>query len=193
LGPLGRYIETQLENVGILSARIIDPTGTAIAVPGVTGVRNLRKMRVGIKGDRLRVRAIIPVNENAPAIDPTLAGGATVTVSDRDGTFYSVTIPELLWQDQSPIGSRWTYADPGGVVGGVQKATIKRLGKEGDLKGYKLDLQAAGRDLSGADFPSMTVAVAVARPEDLVFGFPSIHRAQGHCSGTIKGPKVDCK
>ena len=131
LGGLGKYYEMAVENMGVVSARILDPLGEPVAVHGVTGVRSLVGPRVSIKGDRVRVRGVIPVNAATPAIDPTLEGGFTLTLKDRDGEIYAVTIPELRWQDQTPLGSRWTYDDPGGVLGGVRKAAIKRVGKGG--------------------------------------------------------------
>jgi hypothetical protein len=77
------------------------------------------------------------------------------------------------------------------VLGGVRKANLKRIGTAGTLFGYKLDLKAAGVDLSGADVPSLTVTIAVARPGDL--GDPEIHRAQRSCTGILKpGPKITC-
>lgn len=192
LGNLGIYDTTKIESVGIVAARIVDPTGATVAVPGITGVRSLIAPRLSISGDRLRVRATIPVNEAAPSIDPTLEGGATLTLNDRDGVFYTVTIPPTRWQDQTPLGSRWTYADPGGVLGGVRKALLKRLGKPEARKGYVLDLRAEGLDLSGADVPSITVSVAIARP-DVFGGDPQLHRAQRNCTGVFKGPKLECK
>jgi hypothetical protein len=192
LGPLGNYYESKVYNIGVVAARILDPLGEPIAVHGVTGVRSLIGPRVTIKDDRVRIRANIPVNQFAPTIDPTLEGGFTVTLKDRDGEFYAVTIPPERWQDQPPLGSRWTYDDPGAVLGGVRKASLKLNGKPDALKGYKLDLRAEGVDLSGADVPSITVAVAVARPS--VFGGdPEIHRAQRNCIGVFKGGKLDCK
>jgi hypothetical protein len=78
------------------------------------------------------------------------------------------------------------------VLGGVRKAYVKRVGKPGALKGYKLDLRAEGVDFSGLDVPSMTVSVAIARP-DALGGDPQIHRASRHCTGVLKGSKLDCK
>ena len=191
LGPLGKYPETTIDNVALLDVRLIDPTGATFAVPGVTGVRSLVGLRVDIKGDRLRVRGTIPVGTLATTIDPTLEGGATITLSDRDGAFYTVTIPETRWQDQTPLGSRWTYLDPGGVLAGVRKASLKRNGKPGCAEGLQARSARGRRRSQRGRLPEHhRRRGCVRRPDDPIFGFTNVHRAQRNCTGVFKGPSA---
>ncbi len=155
----GTYVVNQ-----VVSARILDPTGSALAAPGVTSVRSPSKLLVTRKRDQLRVKAVIPVTPDELPLDPTLDAGVRVTVSDRSGVFYDVTVPGVRWQLQPPIGSRWDYVDEGGILAGLRTIRIKRVTKAGVTAGYQVDLRARGVDLSAADFPGATVAIRIARP-----------------------------
>lgn len=189
---LGNAYTDQFVNTQFLAVRVIDPTGQPIAATGVTAVRNLVAPRIGIKDDTLRIRATVPIerpNEfDDVVLDPRLEAGMTLSLTDRNGLVYTVTIPGMLWQLQPPIGSRWTYVDKGGVVAGVRKASIKRVGKAGVATGYAVDLQARGVDLSAADFPGMTLKIAIARPES-----DQPQRAQLSRTCRVKGTKLTCK
>ncbi len=185
--PNLRYASTQ-----ILGVRVIDPTGLPVAAVGVAGPTVLPEPRVTVKGDALRVRTTIPIGGPDVRIDPAADPGLTVTVSDRDGVVYTVTIPDVRWQLQPPLGSRWTYADQNGVLNGVRKARVKRLVKKGVTHGYDVDLQAAGVDLSAADRASLTVNVTAPVFVD-VLGVDDLFEWQGTrtCKGTY--PKLTCK
>ena len=181
LGLFGRYLTTE-----ILSARVIDPTGRALAVPGTSNIRHLLKPQVLIKDDEIRIKGRFPVESPDALLDPT--AGFTVTVTDRDGLVYATSIPSILWQLQPPLGSQWTYQDAGGVIDGVRKARVKRLGGPGAGKGYSVDLRAAGVDLSAADFPGVTVVVGMG---DVVSTF--VTTAVAHRTCVVKGSKRSCK
>lgn len=176
----------------ISALRIIDPTGQPIAATGVTGVRNLVAPRIGLKDDTIRIRATLPIERPDASIDvtldPRLEAGMTLALTDRNGLVYTVSIPGMLWQLQPPIGSRWTYVDKGGVLAGVRKASIKRVGKAGVATGYAVDVQARGVDLSAADFPGMNLTMAIARP-----GSDQPQRAQRSRTCRVKGAKLTCK
>ena len=172
----------------VFGARIVDPTGADLAAPGVPSARNVNPLRVTSAGDKLRVKMTIPVDSADEVVDPTLADGLTLTVSDRNGSFYTVTIPAERWQLQPPIGSRWDYNDAGGVLSGARKIRLKRLGNGVGTTGYQLDLSASGIDLSGADFPGATVAVTIARPAP----FGPLH-AQGNRTCKLGPTKLTCK
>jgi hypothetical protein len=180
------------ETTQILALRVIDPTGLPVATAGLGGVAPLHAPVVKVKGDTLRVRTTIPLPSNDFRIDPTAEPGITVSVSDRDGLVYAVTIPDVRWQLQPPVGSRWTYADKGGVLNGVRKARVKHLIKKGVTTGYDVDLQAKGVDLSSADHASLTVKVVAHRfigglAVDDVFEWQSTRT----CRGAY--PNLTCK
>jgi hypothetical protein len=85
LGPLGKYPETAIDNVGLLDVRLIDPTGATFAVPGVTGVRSLVGLRVDIKATACASGAPSPsARSRPPSTRPSKAArrsrSATATV-----------------------------------------------------------------------------------------------------------------
>ncbi len=183
LGFSGRFTNTE-----IVSMRVLDPTGQALAAPGTPTFVAFEKPQITMKGGELRFKATIPVEGFDVQVTPTLRSGFTLTMSDRDGTVYAVNIPALLWQLQPPVGSGWTYEDPGGSIGGVRKVRIKRVGRPEAIKGYKLDFRASGVDLSGADFPGVTVVVETT---DSYFLTPLWARGNRTC--LVKGTKRLCK
>ncbi len=185
---LGQDVATEL-----LAGRVIDPTGAPIAAVGVTGIRALVEPRIEIKNGQLRLRAVVPMDVPVDGqdrfLDPTLAGGMTVHIAGPDGPLYAVTIPPAVWQLQPPIGSRFGYRDPDGMLAGVRKATLKRVKKVATGgAGYKLDLLARGVDLVGHDVSGLTVNVVVARPTSA-----TPHRSQAHRTCVLKGAKLGCK
>jgi hypothetical protein len=189
---LGTAYTDQFDFVQISALRVLDATGQPIAASGVTSVRNLVAPRVAIKDDQIRIRATVPIERPFPTVDvvldPGLEAGMTLSLTDRNGLVYTVTIPGMLWQLQPPIGSRWTYVDKGGVIAGVRKARIKRLGKAGAATGYEVDLQARGVDFAAADFPGMDVRIAIARPDS-----DQPQRAQRSRTCRVMGTKLTCK
>jgi hypothetical protein len=183
----------QYDTTQILDARVIDPTGLPVATVGLAGPAPLHAPRVTVKGDTLRVRATIPIGNEQTRIDPASDPGLRITVSDRDGVVYDVTIPPFRWQLQPPLGSRWTYADKGGALNGVRKASVKRFSKKaGTVLGYDVELQAMKVDLSAADHASLTVNVTARHFVD-EFGLDDVFKWQGTrtCRGT--SPKLVCK
>jgi hypothetical protein len=58
-----------------------------------------------------------------------VAPALAADVRPAEGVISSVTIPRERWQLQPPIGSRWDYKDPNGVVNGVRKMRVKRIVK----------------------------------------------------------------
>lgn len=188
-------LESSYETTQILGVRVIDPTGLPVATAGIAVVESLASPRVDVKGDTLRVRATIPVpspNRRDFVIDPAAEPGLRVVVSDRDGTIYDVTIAAERWQLQPPIGSRWTYADRGGALHGVRKASVKQIAKKGVTQGYDIDLRAKGPDLSAADHASLTVNLIGLRlvPADNEAMVVDWHGTRT-CRGTY--PKLICK
>lgn len=174
------------DSIELLAVRLLDPMGAPIAAGGVSQVRNLQKPRISIKPDRLRVQGTFPRPFLAPALDPTQADGVSLTLTDRNGVVYAVTIPPERWQVQPPIGNRWDYKDRGGVLGGVRTARLK-LSNSQATPGYAFTLDAAGIDLSTADFPGITVTLAIP-------GLPSgVFQAQAHRTCRITGAKMTCK
>jgi hypothetical protein len=187
------FTQQAYDTTQILDARVIDPTGVPIATVGLAGPSPLRAPRVTVKGNALRVRATIPIPNAQTRIDPASDPGLRITVSDRDGVVYDATIPQVRWQLQPPIGSRWTYADKGGVLNGVQKASVTRFSKKaGTVLGYDVDLQARDVDLSAADHASLTVNLTARNLSD-DFGVDQVFKWQGTrtCRGTY--PKLVCK
>ena len=174
--------------IQVLESRLVDPTGTVVAASGVTAVQPAFSPSIAIKGTSLKLRADIDIrfsatNDPTAFIDPLLDDGVTVTLTDRDGPAYVVNIPPDLWQLQPPIGSRWDYNDVNGIRNGVRKARVKRLTKKGVVIGYRVDLLAKGADLSAADFPGLTVEIAVTRRT--LLGAEGIFSVQSHrtCKG----------
>jgi hypothetical protein len=182
LGYFGRFTSTE-----IVSARVIDPTGRALAVPGTAGITRLVKPQLLMSGDAIRLKSTIALVPDA-VLDPADRFGLTVTITDANGPVYAATIPGLLWQLQTPIGSAWTYEDPGGAIGGIRKVRLKRIGKAGADKGYKLDFRAEGVDLSAAALPSATIVITVG---DGISEIPFLLRGNRTC--VVKGPKRICK
>jgi hypothetical protein len=91
-----------------------------------------------------------------PPIDPSV-GGATFTVTDQNGSIYSVTIPAGAWEIRKP-GSKWVYKDDTGAIGGVRRASISEAAQG---TAFKVRLKAMDVSLSGADLPSANVVVSV--------------------------------
>ena len=179
------------DSTQILGVRVIDPTGLPCAAVGLSGLDPLSKPAVTVKGDRLRVRATIPVGLNQFSIDPAVDPGLTVTVSDRDGLVYTVTIDEFRWQLQPPIGSRWTYEDKGGVVNGVRKASVRRVTTKDAVTGYDIDLRVQGVDLSAANKASLTLGITAHQFGVLVYDSPFEWDGTRTCRGRY--PKLTCK
>jgi hypothetical protein len=139
------------------------------------------------------VQATIPIPNEQTRIDPASAPGLGITVSDRDGVVYDVTIPGVRWQLQPPIGSRWTYADKAGVLNGVRKAKVKHFSKKaGTVQGYLVELEAQGVDLAAADHASLTANVTARYFVDDL-GLTDVAKWQGTrtCRGTY--PKLVCR
>ncbi len=193
---LGAFV-SQYRHTQISSVRLLDPTGAPLAATGVSAVRNLVATQVKIKKDQIRVRGVLPIEPDLVlppvVLDPVLPYGMTLTVSDRDGIVYTAAIPGERWQLQPPIGSRWTYADKGGVLAGVRKARIKRIAKADVVTGYEVDLTAKGVDLSAADFPGMNVTITVARAPVPNFDTPSTYAAQRSRTCRVKPTSLSCR
>ena len=78
--------------------------------------------------------------------------------------------------------------DEGGVLAGVRKARIKRVGAAGVSTGYEVVLHAKGIDLATADFPGVNLRIAVARPDS-----DQPQRAQRSRICRVKGTKLTGK
>ena len=187
---VSQYLYTQIGSV-----RVLDPTGAPVAATGVSAVRNLGKPQVIIKNDQIRIHAVVPITADpfGVVLDPVLPYGMTLAVTDRDGPVYSAAIPGLRWQLQPPIGSRWTYVDPGGVLAGVRKARIKRIGKADAATGYEVDLVAKGVDLSAADFPGVNLTIRIARSPTAIDAAPEPYGAQRNRTCRVKGTSLTCR
>ncbi len=173
--------------IEILSTRILDPSGEAVAAIGLPSVTSAPGLQIAAKGDVLRVRALIPI-EFDTTIDPTLEEGLTFTLSDRDTEVYGVNIPAVRWQLQPPLGSRWDYVDPDGVLNGVRKIRVKRVAKKGLVIGYKLDLTARGVVLPAV--PEVTMTLDVRR---VVQGIDDLLRVQNNRTCRASSGKLVCK
>jgi hypothetical protein len=187
--PLGDLrFNDRFTSTEVVSARLIDPTGQVVAVPGQGSTFGLEKLQVVMNGGDLRLKATIPVSSPDQTFDPAELDGFTVRIADRNDVVYVVTIPPVFWQLQTPLGSGWTYEDPGGALGGLRSLRIRRVGSAGKVRGYKLDLRASGVDLSAADFPGVTVTTEV---DDGVF--LNLVSGRGNRTCLVKGPKRICK
>ena len=152
------------DSVEFLDSFIRDPLGEPLASVGFSNAFLLGDpvVRIGFRDpanttdDRLTLKAAFP----HPPIDPTVYD-ATFTVTDQNGTVYSVSIPGSSWEVLKP-GAKWQYKDPLGSIGGVRKATIKEYKVGGAPVGFKLKLKAKSVDLSAADLPSVNVVFSAA-------------------------------
>ena len=91
----------------------------------------------------LHIRSVFPPT-GSDLLDPTIGNGASFLVTHRDGTLFTARIPPDRWQLQPPLGERFDYTDPGGVIAGIRKARIKLLRKRGVAVGYDVRVDARG-------------------------------------------------
>jgi hypothetical protein len=151
------------DTVEVRETFIVDPLGEPLASPGVTNAFVIADPSVKIAfrdpanatDDRLNLKATFP----HPLIDPTV-GGATFTVTDQNGTIYSVTIPAGSWQVRKP-GAKWQYKDATGSLGGVRKVSINEHTGGSRAPGYTIKLKAKDVSLSGADLPSVNLIISL--------------------------------
>ena len=134
-----------------------NPLGEAAASPGVTNAYRIDKPGVTIKlmdagnpgDDKLSLKGSF---EDAP-IDPNI-DGATFSLTDQNGSVYTVTIPAGSWETLKP-GVSWRYRDDTAPLGGVTRASIKR----GTTSKFKL--KAQDQMLEAADLPTVNLAFSV--------------------------------
>jgi hypothetical protein len=180
-------ITPMYDAIEIVSLRVLDPSGAAIAASGLTEVRSLEKPRISLGNDRIRIQATFPIPVGATALDPVRGDGLTVTLTDRDGPVFDVTIPPERWHVQRPAGHRWDYRNADGMLSGVRTARLKRVLKARRVIGYALDLEAKGVDLSAADFPGITLTLTLP-------GLPTgVFSAQQHRTCRATASTLDCR
>jgi hypothetical protein len=180
---LGSFHHAAIE---LRSARLLDPTGEVLGAIGVPAVRMLLKPQVLIAPDQLQLRTTIPFENAFDRLDPT-AGDTAITLTDRNGVVFAVTIPPDRWQLQPPVGTRWDYIDKLGMLNGIRKIRIKSVGKPGAITGYRFDLRAKNLDLSAAGFPGVNLSIAVPKPDE------ELHVAQRNRTCRVNGLKLKCK
>jgi hypothetical protein len=109
----------------VTGLRILDPTGVSLATIVVPGMRALAAPRIALNEDKLSLRALFPPEILFGGIDLGEIDGMVLEITSRDGVPFSVHIPAVRWQLQPPLGERWTYVDPGGVLAGTRKASVR--------------------------------------------------------------------
>lgn len=174
-------------SVEMRQAALVDANGDLLAEAGFGHTGRLADPKVTIakrdladpNDDTLKVQATFA---NA-GIDPTDAAGFSLTIGDRLGPIYAVTIPGNLWQLGQPLGTKWTYTNEFGTIGGVRKAQIKAFKSDGQIAGFKVKLQAKDVNLSAAGYPAVNLTMDIAN--DGTFGSTFAQRNRV-CRATTK-------
>jgi hypothetical protein len=149
---------TLSESVEVRDAFVRDPLGADLASVGVTNafetndpaVRFAFRDLLNPSDDKVTLRGKF----GHPPLDPSV-GGATFTVTDRNGTIYSVTIPASSWIVKSP-GAKWLYKDQLGTIGGVRRASITQIDQGG---GFKFSVKAKDVTLGATNLPSVNLVL----------------------------------
>jgi hypothetical protein len=161
LGGLGGAMTVQ-----ILEQHITDPTGALLASMAFAGAAPLQAPNTTISTKSLRIRTLFPPLIGA-GINPARSEGVTFLLTSRGDPLFSANIPASRWQLEPPLGERWDYKDPGGVIAGIHKASIRLKRKKGVPIGYDVRVFADG--LSATDAASVNLTVTAPLTDDPVF------------------------
>jgi len=173
----------------VIEPRIYDPTGARFVASAAPGTVSLRAPYAIFNRDRRRIRALFPPT-GSDLLDATAGNGVSFVVTDRDGTLFSGHIPASRWQLQPPLGERFEYKDPGGVIAGIRKARLKLLRKKGVAVGYDVRLDAQGLAPAG---PVIGVDLTVTAPLPLADDTILDLSGERNRICTMRGAKVRCE
>jgi hypothetical protein len=172
----------------LLDARIVDPTGAALASIGSPVVGILGEPRTTITATTLKIQTLYPRLD--AILDPTEPPGVTFLLTTHGDAILDGTIPPERWQLQLPFGERWSYRDPGGVIAGIRSATIKLKRKKGAPIGYEVRVLAT--DLPPvADAASVNLAVTIPLEPDPAL--VATYQAQRNRICKMRLNKIDCR
>jgi hypothetical protein len=148
LHHLGSCTSDEGENLAVLMSQIVPllpPAATTFA---------LREARVTPQGGFLALGGVLTLGLGSNGIDP-LAEPVTLTLTDADGPFYSVTLPPGAMHRQ---GSSFLFTDNKGTLANGLRSLRLKPGTPGSVQVFAT---ARGADLGGADRQEVTITLQI--------------------------------
>ena len=154
------------DNAGVRMNEIM----AALSAQGAGGLA-VKRLNLSFASSKLSLDARLDPGDAGP-IDPP-AQEFNLTIADDDGEILDLTLPPGSFSANG-AGTRWTYMDREGAIGGLTKVTL--VAKESNSE-IKVLVIGKGMELAGANRPSIDVGLAIGSLEFTASGVPCQHTA----------------